>query len=81
MVSRTAKPPRSSLTSIAKVVAWLAEEWIGQFIRRRQITLRMSDRFYHDLLVESHKVPLWRSHVARATCRVVDAGARLVAVA
>ena len=58
-----AKPPRSSLTSIAKVVAWLAEEWIGQFIRRRQITLRISDRFYHDLLVDPIRYryggPMW----------------------
>jgi thymidylate kinase len=50
-----AKPPRSGLTSIAKVVAWLAEEWIGQFIGRRQITLRVSDRFYHDLLIDRRR--------------------------
>ena len=58
-----AKPPRSGLTSIAKVVAWLAEEWIGQFIGRRQITLRVSDRFFHDLLVDPiryrYGAPMW----------------------
>ena len=53
VVDPHAKPPRSGLTSIGKILAWLAEEWVGQYIGRKAVTLRVCDRFYHDLLVDS----------------------------
>ncbi len=53
VVDPHAKPPRSGLTSIGKILAWLAEEWVGQYVGRKAVTLRICDRFYHDLLVDS----------------------------
>jgi thymidylate kinase len=48
-----AKRPRSRLVSIGKIFAWLAEEWLSQFVGRASVTLRISDRFYHDLLIDN----------------------------
>jgi len=58
-----AKRPRSGLTSLGKVLAWLVEEWLSQFAGRKSVTLRISDRYYHDLLVDRLRYryggPLW----------------------
>jgi hypothetical protein len=37
------------LSSMAKVVLWLLEEWLNQFRGRRNLTLRVSLDSYHDL--------------------------------
>jgi hypothetical protein len=45
-----AQAPRSSLVSIAKVVAWLLDEWLNQFLGRRNLTLRIIESCWCDLL-------------------------------
>lgn len=46
------KPPRSALTSIAKIFVWLIEEWYATFFQNQNETLLICDRYYHDLLVD-----------------------------
>jgi energy-coupling factor transporter ATP-binding protein EcfA2 len=45
-----AQAPRSSLVSMAKVVAWLLDEWLNQFFGKRNLTLRISESCWCDLL-------------------------------
>ncbi len=47
------KPPRSAITSIAKVLVWALELWLDRMKPRRSgVTLTIWDRYYHDLFVD-----------------------------
>jgi thymidylate kinase len=47
------KPPRAMAMSLLKVFAWLIEAWVDQFAHgHKNATLRLWDRYYHDLLVD-----------------------------
>jgi len=46
------KTPRSILTSTAKILVWLVEEWYANLFRENKKTLLICDRYYHDLLVD-----------------------------
>jgi thymidylate kinase len=46
------KPPRSALTSVAKIIVWLMEEWYANLFQDDRKTLLICDRYYHDLLVD-----------------------------
>lgn len=62
------KPPRSAITSIAKIVIWLMEEWYAHLFQDRPGTLLICDRYYHDLLVDSIRYryggPQWMARLA-----------------
>jgi thymidylate kinase len=45
-------PPRSAVTSIAKIVMWLMEEWYATLFQEKRNTLILYDRYYHDLLID-----------------------------
>jgi hypothetical protein len=45
-----ARISRSSLVSMAKVVAWLLDEWLNQFFGKRNLTLRISESCWCELL-------------------------------
>ncbi len=47
-----AKPPRSALVSVAKILFWLVEEWYERLFKEKSDTLLLCDRYYHDLLVD-----------------------------
>jgi thymidylate kinase len=57
------KPPRSALTSIAKIIVWLMEEWCSFLFQEPKKTLLICDRYYHDLLVDPQRyrygAPMW----------------------
>jgi thymidylate kinase len=61
------KPPRSALTSVAKIVVWLLEEWYAHLFQDKKETLLICDRYYHDLLVDPLRYryggPLWISRL------------------
>jgi len=46
------KPPRSALTSLAKIILWLFEEWFANCFQDKKKTLLICDRYYHDILVD-----------------------------
>jgi ABC-type dipeptide/oligopeptide/nickel transport system ATPase subunit len=50
-----AQAPWSSLVSMAKVVAWLVEEWLNQFFGKRNLTLRITESCWCDLLAVPEK--------------------------
>jgi ABC-type dipeptide/oligopeptide/nickel transport system ATPase subunit len=58
-----AQTPRSSLASMAKVVAWLLDEWLNQFFGKRDLTLRISEGCWCDLLAAPERYryggPMW----------------------
>lgn len=59
-----AKPPRSMFTSSLKFFIWLLEGLIDRhFHHRKSLTLRIYDRYYHDLLVDPRRYryggPMW----------------------
>jgi thymidylate kinase len=57
------KPPRAALTSVAKILLWLAEEWYATLFHDKPGQLLICDRYYHDLLVDPRRYryggPLW----------------------
>jgi thymidylate kinase len=57
------KPPRSVLTSFAKILVWLMEEWYANLFWDKKGTLLICDRYYHDLLVDPRRYryggPAW----------------------
>jgi thymidylate kinase len=57
------KPPRSALTSVAKIFVWLLEEWYAYLFQDNKETLLICDRYYHDLLVDPIRYryggPVW----------------------
>lgn len=61
------KPARSALTSLAKIVVWLMEEWYASLFRESGETLFICDRYYHDLLVDPLRYryggPLWAARL------------------
>lgn len=46
------KPPRSALTSVAKIIVWLFEEWYANLFQDKRKDLLICDRYYHDLLID-----------------------------
>ena len=58
-----AQTPGGSFVSMAKIVLWLLEEWLGQFMGKKNCTLRLFDNYYHDLLVDpkryNYRGPMW----------------------
>jgi thymidylate kinase len=64
------EPPRGFLFSIFKLFYWLADYWYGYLavIRpaRRNSTLVLFDRYYHDLLVDPERYRLPASTLRRA---------------
>jgi thymidylate kinase len=61
------KPPRSALTSLAKIFVWLLEEWYATFFQEKNQALLICDRYYHDLLVDPMRyrygAPLWAARL------------------
>ena len=57
------KPPRSALTSLAKISVWLMEEWYANLFQEKKETMLICDRYYHDLLVDPIRYryggPMW----------------------
>lgn len=51
-----ANKPRSPLASCVKLVVWLAELWLDAFVSgKKNLTLRIYDRYFHDLLVDPRR--------------------------
>jgi thymidylate kinase len=61
------KPPRGALLSLAKIVAWIAEEWYGTLLHETGKTVLICDRYYHDLLVDPRRyrfgAPFWTAEL------------------
>jgi len=61
------KPPRSALSSLAKIILWLMEEWYVNLLQDKNETLLICDRYYHDLLVDSKRYryggPQWAARL------------------
>jgi thymidylate kinase len=61
------KPPRSALTSVAKLWVWLMEEWCAAIFEDERKTILICDRYYHDLLVDPVRYryggPMWAARV------------------
>lgn len=49
--------------SMAKIARWLLEEWLSQFRKRQNLTLRIIESSYYDLLIDSgdrrNGIPRW----------------------
>jgi thymidylate kinase len=65
--------PRGRLTSAAKVLLWGVESWLDRLLLfERNATLRLFDRYYHDLLVDPRRYryggPMW---LARLVGRLI----------
>jgi thymidylate kinase len=62
-----ADAPRGWLVSMAMIVQWLLKEWISQFIGKKNLTLRVCDNCYHDLLINTQRYryggPMWFAHL------------------
>jgi hypothetical protein len=58
-----ANSPSGSLASMAMIVAWLVEEWLGRVVGRKILTIRIYDPYYHDLLIDPQRYryggPMW----------------------
>jgi hypothetical protein len=67
VVDPHAKPPRSALLSLVKILVWLMEEWYANFFHEKKTTLLICDRYYHDLLVDPIRYryggPLWTARL------------------
>jgi hypothetical protein len=63
-----AQTPSRYFTSMAKVVQWLVEEWLSLFAEKTNLTLRISDRSYADLLTDpkgyGYGGPMWFARFA-----------------
>lgn len=61
------KPPRGAFLSLVKIVVWLGEEWYSTLFQEEKETLLISDRFFHDLLVDPRRfrfgAPLWTARL------------------
>ena len=59
--------PRSILTSIAKILVWLLEEWYSKLFQDDKKELLICDRYYHDLLVDPRRYryggPAWAAEL------------------
>lgn len=60
---RHAQTTGGSFVFMANIVLWLLEEWLGQFMGKKNITLRLFDNYYHDLLIDpkmyNYRGPMW----------------------
>lgn len=60
-------PPRSTLTSLAKIFVWLMEEWYAYLFQERKTKLLLCDRYYHDLLIDPIRYryggPMWAARM------------------
>jgi thymidylate kinase len=61
------KPPRSALTSLAKIFIWLPEEWYAHLFQDNNKGLLICDRYYHDLLIDPIRYryggPMWAARL------------------
>jgi thymidylate kinase len=61
------KPPRSALTSFAKILVWLIEEWYAHLFWDKKKDLLICDRYYHDLLIDPIRYryggPMWAARL------------------
>jgi thymidylate kinase len=61
------KPPRGALLSLAKIAAWIVEEWYGTLLHETRKTVLICDRYYHDLLVDPKRyrfgAPFWTAEL------------------
>ncbi len=52
-----------SFVSMVKIILWMIEEWLRQFIGKKNDTLRVCDSCYHDLLIDPQRYryggPMW----------------------
>lgn len=57
------KPPRGTFLSLVKIGVWVFEEWYTTLFQEEKNTLLISDRYYHDLLVDTKRfrfgAPMW----------------------
>jgi thymidylate kinase len=71
-----ARPPRSSLVSLGKLIYWLLDCWIGYWIAIRPATARSQivifDRYLPDVLVDParYRLPLSSMRLARMLVRL-----------
>jgi thymidylate kinase len=60
-------PPRSAMSSLAKIFLWLAEEWAANLFQDKKGELLICDRYYHDLLIDPVRYryggPIWASRM------------------
>jgi len=47
--------PRGSIASMTMVALWLLDEWLNQFIGKKNDTLRIFDSYCHDLLIDPRR--------------------------
>jgi len=64
VVDPHAKPARSAFVSTLKLLSWLIEYWVFfLFASKLNLTLRIFDRYYHDILVDPKRYryggPMW----------------------
>lgn len=61
------KPARGALLSLAKILAWIFEEWYGTLFHETKTTVLICDRYYHDLLVDPKRyrfgAPYWTAEL------------------
>jgi thymidylate kinase len=61
------KPARGVLLSLAKILAWILEEWYGTLLHESKKTVLICDRYYHDLLVDPKRyrfgAPIWTAEL------------------
>jgi len=50
-----AEVPCSRFVSMANAVLWQAGEWLGQFIRTKNLLLRICEGCYHDIFIDPQK--------------------------
>ena len=64
------KQPRSSFTSLVKILVWLIEEWYAYLVRDKRNELLICDRYYHDILIDSRRYryggPIWTAKLVGA---------------
>jgi len=58
-----AKGTGGPFASMVMIVAWLVEEWLDLVVGRKILTIRIYDRYYHDLLIDPQRYryggPMW----------------------
>lgn len=58
-MTASVRPPstsqENSISSMAKTLGWLLDEWLSQFLRRKNLTLRIRENSYSDLLVDPQR--------------------------
>jgi hypothetical protein len=58
-----------SLVSMAKAVSWLLQDWLNQFKAKTNITLRLCEHSYQELLIDpkryGYNAPMWFARLVR----------------